>query len=392
MEDFKEIYKNFPELIYINESPSTWKGILTAVNRHKNCDIKIKVKLVAPSFPALEDVTIFFGKNLANLFGTSFKNQIDSILKRSESLSKFLGELIAVIEQLLCDQSNREINFNCETDSRDKLLKELKFVLSERSEVEISASKNLSRIKLSMNEISLVIQPCVSSLGQNTWKIISSDLPELPGFNVCDRKSLTLKEIRNSFQKQVITLEDVWEQLRKIDNYCWVTDPIDPKPYHLYRRINLSPTLSFILTLNPLDPTGYPNIKFLGAKKEVEKYRDMIQDEDAIDKWELEDSVYENLLTLLNIDEFPVKPKQAEENEEGGMVGDEECCICFSKEIEENELPNEVCNNYRCRKNFHSTCLFQWLQELVSNKIVFNQIFGPCPNCGDEVSCNVPAS
>lgn len=36
--------------------------------------------------------------------------------------------------------------------------------------------------------------------------------------------------------------------------------------------------MSFLLTLNPLDPTGYPKIKFLGAKREVEKYIDKLQD------------------------------------------------------------------------------------------------------------------
>ena len=36
--------------------------------------------------------------------------------------------------------------------------------------------------------------------------------------------------------------------------------------------------------------------------------------------------------------------------------------------------------------------LFQWLQELATNKIVFNKIFGPCPNCGNEISCTVPST
>lgn len=57
-----------------------------------------------------------------------------------------------------------------------------------------------------------------------------------------------------------------------------MTDPIHPKPYHLYRRIYLSPSISFLLTLDPLDPSGYPKIKFLGAKNEVEKYIDKLQD------------------------------------------------------------------------------------------------------------------
>lgn len=68
-----------------------------------------------------------------------------------------------------------------------------------------------------MNDISLIVQPITTPMAQNTWRTVSSDLPELPGFNFSDKKSLTLKEIRKSFQKQVETLEDVWDQLRKID-------------------------------------------------------------------------------------------------------------------------------------------------------------------------------
>lgn len=66
-------------------------------------------------------------------------------------------------------------------------------------------------------------------------------------------------------------------------SYCWVTDPINPKPHHLYRRIYLSSSLSILLTLNPLEPLDYPKIKFLGANKEVEKYKDKIVDEDSIE-------------------------------------------------------------------------------------------------------------
>lgn len=41
------------------------------------------------------------------------------------------------------------------------------------------------------------------------------------------------------------------------------------------------------------------------------------------------------------------------------MVGDEECCICFCMEAEDGDIPEEICNNHRCRRHFHSKCLFQ---------------------------------
>ena len=102
------------------------------------------------------------------------------------------------------------------------------------------------------------------------------------------------------------------------------------------------------------------------------------------------------------------------------MVGEKECCICFSLESESGEITDKICNNHKCRRYFHSSCLFQvfillhffysiskiekilifkmffisfqWLQELVTNKIVFNTIVGPCPNCGEEIPCDVPSS
>lgn len=64
-----------------------------------------------------------------------------------------------------------------------------------------------------MSDISIIVKP--PDADHNTWKIISSDLPDLPGYN--EKKSVSLKEIRKLFQKQVDTLEEVWDQLRRID-------------------------------------------------------------------------------------------------------------------------------------------------------------------------------
>ena len=63
----------------------------------------------------------------------------------------------------------------------------------------------------------MVVQPTVTTAGQTSWKIISSDLPELPGYSINEKKSFSLKDIRNMFQRQVDMLEDVWNQLRRID-------------------------------------------------------------------------------------------------------------------------------------------------------------------------------
>ncbi|XP_014218744.1 E3 ubiquitin-protein ligase FANCL [Copidosoma floridanum] len=392
-DDFKEMLELYPTLVLVSESPPTWKGSLTVTNNYTNCKTNVVVKFVVPLYPHLNDASIYFGRSIAFLFGNRFKNQIESLIKASESVPSFFQELTTAIEKMICDYHEKEMIISLKTDAREKLLKELSYVLSENSEVELSSNKDLSTIKLSMNDISIIVEPSINSSGQNSWKIVSSELPDVPGYTINEKKSFTLKEIRNMFQKQVDLLEDVWAQLRKLDNFCWVLDPLEPKPYHLYRRIYLSPSLSVFITLDPNDPTGYPKLVFIGAKNEVEKYRDLVQDEDNIEKWDLESSVYENLLSLLNIDDFPVQPLTAKsEKDEEGVFGDEECCICFSDEADDGTLPDEVCNNNKCRRRFHPTCLFRWLQELSTNKIVFNKIYGACPNCKQEVCCNVPST
>ncbi|XP_058793457.1 E3 ubiquitin-protein ligase FANCL isoform X2 [Phymastichus coffea] len=385
MTDFDQMFKQYPQIILVSKSPVTWIGFLTISNRIKNVEKKVKLKLILPSFPNLDKASVLFGGNIAVLFGPKFKKQIASLSSSSESVPVFLQELRTLIEKLFNERETDQVsNDLIQSDMREKLLKELE------TDVQLSSTKDFSVIKLTMNDISMTVQPTVNSAGQNSWRIVSSDLPNIPDYSLSDKKTYSLKEIRKRFEKQVDMLERVYYQLRKIDSYCWVIDPIYPKPYHLYRRIHLSPSLSLYIKLNPLDPSGYPIMKFVGADVEVEKYKDKIAEEDFSDKWDDEYSVHENLLTLLNIDEFPQVPINFKPVEKQGIIDDEECCICFSMELDNGEIPDEICENQKCRRRFHTICLFQWLQETAANKIIFNKISGPCPNCGELKSCNIP--
>ena len=97
MDDFDEILTKHPEIILISKSPPSWKGFLSINNNYTNCKMKIKVKLVVPSYPRLDNAIIHFGGNIAFLFGKHLKNQIDSIIKKSESVPCFFEELATVI-------------------------------------------------------------------------------------------------------------------------------------------------------------------------------------------------------------------------------------------------------------------------------------------------------
>lgn len=56
----------------------------------------------------------------------------------------------------------------------------------------------------------------------------------------------------------------------KLIRNCWIIDPLQPKPCHLYRRIYLSPSSSMFIKIDPLKPMDLPEIKFMGSDSEVQ--------------------------------------------------------------------------------------------------------------------------
>lgn len=156
-----------------------------------------------------------------------------------------------------------------------------------------------------------------------------------------------------------------------------------PKPHHLYRRIRIEPSLSIQVTINPSEPSDLPSIKVLGSDTEVLKYREIISGNVEVHTllrvtnfvvihssdrsetcflsfqlWDSSEPISENLLRLLNLDEFP-KNSDVEKckPEENVLFTDDECCICFTLELSDNEIPDRICDNEKCRKLFHTACL-----------------------------------
>lgn len=74
--------------------------------------------------------------------------------------------------------------------------------------------------------------------------------------------------------------------------------------------------------------------------------------------WRPEHDIINNLKMLLNIDIFPKKEIEESTEDYNAVVTDEECCICFSLDLD-NNLPDKICNNEKCRRHFHTSCLLQ---------------------------------
>lgn len=92
--------------------------------------------------------------------------------------------------------------------------------------------------------------------------------------------------------------------------------------------------------------------------------------------WDEKKFVRENLKRVLEIN-FPKKPAEDDEN-------DMECAICYSYKLE-NEIPDQTCENKKCKKAFHHSCLFEWLRA-ASSRTSFDTLFGSCPNCFENIS------
>lgn len=137
---------------------------------------------------------------------------------------------------------------------------------------------------------------------------------------------------------------------------CWVFDPINPKPSHMYRRININPCLSLLLTMNPFDSTAIQDMKLFGTDDEVKKYKDIMTENTH--KWNDDSTIIENLQTLLNIDELP-KPPIDNGQKNDVLIGENDCFICFSFDLDDGETPVVICSNSKCHKNFHASCLYK---------------------------------
>ncbi|XP_034186444.1 E3 ubiquitin-protein ligase Fancl isoform X2 [Osmia lignaria lignaria] len=346
-DDYEAIIQWHPEMILVSKTPVTWQGFITAsCNFNAGINIRIKLKLTVPNYPSLIDAEINFGKEITFIRNEEFNRRVKNLTNHATKVSIFLRQLQSLIGKFI---NTARIIENNEYETTNNKVKEM------------------------LQEL------------QNVLETPSVDLPEIPALGPFEKNVSTLIVARNKFRLQVEILEKAWSNLKQIDENCWVMDPLQPKPCHLYRRIYLTPSLSMFIKIDPLNPMDLPEIKFMGSETEVESKRELISKN--LQNWNLQYNFIDNLMMILNLNTFPKKEKKETVQDENTIVTDEECCICFSLEIDCNNLPDKICSNEKCRRRFHTSCLLQWLQAVAGNHIAFDHIHGTCPNCQENISC-----
>ncbi|KAL6437567.1 hypothetical protein ACFW04_004185 [Cataglyphis niger] len=383
--NYEEILERHPEMILVSESPVTWHGFL--IISRSSCALydfqspRVRLKLIMPVYPSFESTRIKFGRQIASLRNIEFHKRVKELVKTAfkteQTVSSFLTQLQLLIGEYMRNTDTKILISNLDTTRY--FLQELEAALQYLPDILISSDQNLNIIKLHYRDVSVTLQRCTNA--ELPWKVITSDLPNIPIFEGFEKNVTNLSVAKTKFQWQVDILEKAWVQLEEIDENCWVIDPLKPNKSHMYRRIHLSQSLSVTIIIDdPLNPIALPVIKFSGSDNEVKRQMDDISIK--INEWDHNCSILENLKMLLNFYEFPKQQESMEENE--AIISNRKCGICFA-----DELPDKICNNEKCMTYFHSACLSKWLQTITGNQIVFGHIYGTCPYCKEKIFCSI---
>ncbi|KAK9297168.1 hypothetical protein QLX08_009038 [Tetragonisca angustula] len=384
MSDYKFMIQLYPEMILVSKKPVTWKGFLE-IPCNSGRSIRIRLKLIVHNYPSLSGAEMYFGKEIAFIRRKEFSDKVKDLMCSVTKVSTFLKQLQLLIGNFINSSYIENYEYDVLADQAMETLMELKNVLKIPSGIKISSDSSLNTIELSLNNVTVRLQR--TSHRTCPWTVVYSDLPEISTLGPFERNISTLDIARNKLKLQVEMLKKVWSNLKQIDENCWVIDPLQPKPCHLYRRIYLTPSLSMFIKIDPLNHMDLPEIKFMGSDIEVESKTDLVSKN--LNKWDPSCDIINNLMTLLDIDAFPKREIKKEEIDYNVIVTDEECCICFSLKLDNETLPDKICNNEKCRRHFHTSCLLQWLQTIAGNHVIFHQIHGSCPNCKESISCRI---
>ncbi|KAL0127218.1 hypothetical protein PUN28_005488 [Cardiocondyla obscurior] len=389
----ESIWNWHPEIVLVSKSPVTYKGFLIVshslyTSANTGC-FRIKLKLIMPNYPSFCNAEISFGKQIAYLRNKEFSKDVKESMKSAQTVQSFLLQLQIIISKYIWNTDNNidskveTVNLLNDFVSRKNVLQDIKAALQSSSDVQLSCDGNLNIIKLSLRGISLKLKRCNNA--GTPWKVVSSDLLDIPAFENLEMNVTSLSVAMTKLTWKVELLERAWEQLKEIDENCWVIDPPEPNKSHMYRRIHLSQSISVTITINPLSPTAVPTITFSGSDNEVKRQKDEVSNN--IHNWNQECNIIENLKKLLNMYEFPEQQDSLDDVK--GIISNCECGICFSEKSETDKLPDKICNNIKCMKHFHSACLSKWLQTNAGNQVVFGYIHGNCPHCKESISCPV---
>jgi len=184
----------------------------------------------------------------------------------------------------------------------------------------------------------------------------------------------TILDMYLKFVQIVKEHQELWNQLDDIDANTWVLEPSTNRSSR-QRSIYLSEGAKLILILDAL---ALPTIQFLGSQSR--HYKDMYQSF----KWNKERSVRNNLEACFQ--KSLAKPNEDAEENSTPSASTTDCGICFGATTSTEKCS---CENPKCARPFHSSCLEKWLSSLTTSRTSFDTIIGSCPYCKDPIAVQI---
>lgn len=209
------------------------------------------------------------------------------------------------------------------------------------------------------------------------------DLPKQANLSWDPNKS-SLAHVVDQYERALSQFQDLWGVLDDFDQHTWVLEPDAKASTRSYsvtmRRIALQRHCSLSVEIDPMQPFRRCDVRFLGADGTVAPLRQALLRN--LHEWDESKLPRVNLERVLDT-AFP--SPQTSEKEDFDM----ECAICYSYKIGDI-VPDVICENGKCGRPFHRSCLFEWLKALPTSRTSFNTVFGSCPYCSEPLAVAEP--
>jgi E3 ubiquitin-protein ligase FANCL len=236
-----------------------------------------------------------------------------------------------------------------------------------------------------------------------------------------ERKRGRLRALLDRFAARVACYQGVFEALDELDACAWVLDPPLPASRSvLWRRVAVGQHVSLQLSVSPLAPRALCECHFVGSEGECAGLRERFLSRQR--EWSHSRTLRANLEALLGA-VLPAPPPRTGQEE----PLERECGICYSyrlpaagaeqvelaedaHEVDEAALaagskrrrveqeaarepeapqgvvPDCYCDNAKCARGFHGSCLVEWLRGLPTTRHTLDSMFGTCPYCAEPIS------
>lgn len=374
-------------LLPLNSSFKEYKGFISI----DNGNFEYGLSLVVPQYrksSTLSGCVVTLSDELKDVLSV-FDGDMDAIvakkLEQSNSVGEFVNEMEELVDRVLKGgsvskkrKSNRDASFYTRLASEIQGSKELNIVeMSEfLDELKIASKDSKNRAHV----LSVTLPPDYPKVAP----LCLADLPHPMEELKWDPESSTLLSVQQAFVSSLSQYQKLWDELDDLDRRVWVISGNSSRS-SLSRRIVIESHCYLQIQINDIEaPRAYPTIKFVGSDKVTQPLIENLNQNVSL--WNNSVSLVDNLQKCLKL-KFRDPPK---ENEDLAILSNS-CSICYEFHLENESVPDLVCENERCKKAFHRLCLYDWLRSIQTTKISFSTVFGQCPECEKNLSFQIPS-